>query len=116
MRYVYSSTDNPTDIIQIDIGALKVNRADRSAIIADQPVGLTAGDFALLWYLAQRAGQVVSREVLYREVLKAEYDGQNRCLDLRISRLRKRLGDTDRSRRLIKSIRCEGYLLADGQC
>lgn len=105
--------ENTPDIdrrTEIQIGDLTLNRANRSARLGADRVTFTAGEFNLLWQLASRAGKIVTRDQLYQELLGIEYDGVNRCVDLRISRLRKKLREQGRPR-LIKSIRSEGYLL-----
>ena len=96
----------------IEIGGIKVNRLDRTACIDDVEIDLTTVEFEMLLYLVENANRIVSRDELYRELLNSEYDGLDRCIDLRISRLRKKLGDSARRPRLIKSIRFEGYFLA----
>ena len=95
----------------IRIGSLTVNRHTHTAHVEDRPVTLSPAEFDLLWFLASRAGEIITRDELYQEILKTEYDGLNRCLDLRISRIRKKLGDNRASTHFIKSIRSEGYLL-----
>ena len=70
--------------------------------------------FDLLLYLAHRSGQTVSRDALYKDVRGIEYDGLDRSIDLRIARLRRKLGDDAKHPALIKSVRGEGYLLAPG--
>ena len=68
--------------------------------------------------LAERAGQVVSRTALLDRVhagagAEAAFD---RSIDVHVSRLRKKLGDTERSgeRKLIKTVRGRGYMLSGG--
>lgn len=95
----------------IRIGSLTVNRHTRTTHIEDRPVQLSPTEFDLLWFLASRAGEIITRDELYQAILKTEYDGIKRSLDLRISRIRKKLGDDRTSTHFIKSIRSEGYLL-----
>ncbi len=97
--------------IQIELGQIIINKANRMTLVGCDPIKLTSGEFEILWFLATRAGEVVTRDELYKEILAIEYDGINRSLDLRISRLRKKLGDSDSHPQLIKSIRSDGYLL-----
>jgi DNA-binding response OmpR family regulator len=94
------------------VGNLILDRNSRTAAREGFDIRLTSSEFDLLWYLAARAGQVVSRDELYRQILKTEYDGQNRTIDLRVSRLRRKLNFSNDQRRLIKSIRFEGYCMA----
>jgi two-component system OmpR family response regulator/two-component system response regulator RstA len=76
------------------------------------PVELTSAEFDLLHFLAQRAGKVVSRAELYESLAGETYDPQDRSIDLRISRLRRKLGDNQSNPTRIKSVRGTGYLLS----
>ena len=68
------------------------------------------GEFELLWSLASKAGVEVKREDLIRDIRGFDYDGFDRTIDVRISRLRKKLGDTDTPPRKIKTVWGKGYL------
>ena len=72
---------------------------------------MTSTEFDLLWLLALNPGQIVTRDQIYRELRGIEYNGLDRSIDLRIARLRKKLGDNGRHPQHIKSIRSLGYLL-----
>lgn len=110
---VSASEETPDEPARIQIGALAVDAANRTVHLGDAPVELTTAEFDLLWFLAQNAGQVVSRERIYAEVRGIEYDGIDRSVDLRVARLRRKLGDTGKQPRRIKSVRGAGYLLAE---
>ena len=99
---------------RVEIGRWVINRANRSVKFDGESVDLTSGEFDIFWCLAQKAGQVVSRDDLFNEILKMDYDGLNRSIDIRIARLRKKLKDNIGAYRLILSIRGEGYQLAPG--
>jgi DNA-binding response OmpR family regulator len=94
------------------IGQLVIDAGARTVHLAEQPISLTTAEFDLLWFLAERAGEVVSRETIYSELRGIEYDGLDRSIDLRVARLRKKLGDDAKQPRLIKSVRGAGYLMA----
>lgn len=94
------------------VGDLTVNSGSREVSLADKPVELTTAEFDLLEYLARHAGQVVPRKDIYISLLQIPYDGLDRSIDLRISRLRKKLGDDSHTPARIKSVRGVGYLLA----
>jgi len=97
---------------RLEIGPLAIDAALRSAWVEGAIIDLTTAEFDLLWFLVERSGQVVTREVLYNELRGIEWDGLDRSIDLRIARLRKKLGDDGKHAELIKSIRGTGYLLA----
>jgi DNA-binding response OmpR family regulator len=91
-------------------GQLRINTLARSVSLNSQPVVLSTAEFDLLAYLAEHAGEIQSRDTLFQHLYGREYDGVDRMLDVRISHLRKKLGeDADRSER-IKTIWGQGYL------
>lgn len=92
------------------IGPLVVDPTRRTVTMAGTPVELTDAELDLLLVLVRRVGQVTDRDTLYRQTRGIAYDGLDRSIDLRVSRLRKKLGD--HPPRLIKSVRGVGYLLA----
>ncbi|MGH8175087.1 MAG: response regulator [Steroidobacter sp.] len=92
-------------------GALSINLAARSVVLNDRAVALSSNEFDLLFLLASRAGQIQSREKLYQQLYKREYDGLDRTLDVRISHLRKKLGDTGAPDK-IRTVWGHGYLFA----
>lgn len=104
-----NSTEFTSEIVVDD---LRIDEGSRNVRVGDVPVDLSTAEFDLLTYLARRAGQVVPRKELYLELLDLPYDGLDRSIDLRISRLRRKLGDDPNTPERIKSIRGVGYLLA----
>ena len=101
-----------TDVTRIEVLDLVINSLSRTVEIDSRPISLTTAEFDLLWLLAVHAGTVVGRDVLYSELHGLPYDGMDRSIDLRVSRLRKKLGDDPNDPQRIKSIRAVGYLLA----
>lgn len=91
-------------------GALLINPAAHSVSLNGVTVPLTHGEFDLLAYLAAHAGRVQSREALYRDLYRREYDGVDRLLDIRVSRLRRKLGGEAENAERIKTIWGQGYL------
>ncbi len=65
----------------------------------------------MLWLLASRPGEILSRDIILENLRGIDYDGADRSVDLRISRLRKKLGDNTSHPTRIKTIRGKGYLL-----
>ncbi len=93
-------------------GRLQINVAARSATIDGQAIALSSNEFDLLSFLAARAGEVQSRETIFQQLYRREYDGMDRMLDVRISHLRKKLGEDADSSERIKTIWGQGYLFA----
>jgi DNA-binding response OmpR family regulator len=93
----------------LNFGRLSINQVSRSVTLDGQTLALSSNEFDLLAHLARHAGEVQSRAALFLELYGREYDGVDRMLDVRISNLRRKLGDSDSSQR-IKTIWGQGYL------
>lgn len=91
-------------------GALVIDQTRREAWLHEQLIDLTGAEFDLLWLLASNAGRILSREETFVALRGIEYDGQDRSIDVRISRIRPKIGDDPDMPRLIKTVRSKGYL------
>lgn len=94
------------------VGSLVVDAARRSVELDGGAVDLTSAEFDLLHLLARHAGKTLSRNDIYQEIHGMKYVGLDRSIDLRISRLRKKLGDDPAKPQRIKSVRGVGYMLS----
>lgn len=74
------------------LGALCIDRDRREVSLGGEPVVLTKVEFELLSVLAERPGAAVTRRTLVERVLDPDRDGDERTLDVHVSRLRKKLG------------------------
>ena len=79
-------------------GQFKISQATRTASLGGQIIDLTTAEFDLLWLLASHAGNVLSRDDLLQELRGIGFDGLDRSIDARISRLRKKLNDDRKTR------------------
>lgn len=95
---------------RLQFGALVIDSAMREAWLREQGIELTSAEFDLLWLLAANAGRILSREEIFTALRGIEYDGQDRSIDVRISRIRPKIGDDPEHPRLIKTVRSKGYL------
>jgi DNA-binding response OmpR family regulator len=96
----------------ISVGELHLDPAALRATLAGRELPLTAYEFQLLRALAERAGQVLSRERLLELVRGSAEEAFDRSIDVHVSRLRAKLGDDPRQPRLLKTVRGAGYQLA----
>lgn len=92
---------------------LHIDTVNRTASLGDADLDLTDAEFDLLAYLKEHAGEQLSRDTLSREVCQTDYDGLGRTIDVRIGRLRTKLGDDAKKPRWIKSVRGVGYLFVE---
>ncbi|MDX2220828.1 MAG: response regulator transcription factor [Burkholderiales bacterium] len=95
----------------IVLGGLVVSRTRRSVLLRGTQVRMSAGDFDLLWILAERAGHVVPREELLRELRGLEDVHDDRSVDARFYRLRRRFDEAERPEERLRSIRPHGYMM-----
>lgn len=77
---------------RVKMGRLVIDRSAHEACIDGQPISLTAKEFALLSYLCERRGKVVSRDELLRRVWGNRYEGGPRTVDIHVTRLRTKFG------------------------
>jgi two-component system OmpR family response regulator/two-component system response regulator RstA len=98
---------------KLQFGALTIDTAARAVELNGQQITLSSNEFDLLHFLATRAGEIQSRETMYLQLYRREYDGVDRTLDVRISHLRRKLGDTGELER-IRTVWGHGYLFVPG--
>ncbi len=96
----------------LTFGKLSIDPHTQVINLGDNQIDLTAHEFELLWLLASQAGQVLSRQYIYQYLLNIDFDGRDRKIDVRISRLRKKLGDNIETPFRIKTVWGQGYLFA----
>ncbi len=96
--------------VRLQFNDLIVDRSMREAWLNDDSIDLTSAEFDLLWLLSSNAGRVLSREEIFTALRGIEYDGQDRSIDVRVSRIRPKIGDDPIHPRRIKTVRSKGYL------
>jgi DNA-binding response OmpR family regulator len=97
----------------IEVEDLMVDTRSREVRRGGMRVELTAKEYALLEYLARRAGDVVSRAEIAEHVWDVDFDPFSNLIEVYIQRLRRKI-DEGRGSRLIRTMRGEGYRLAAG--
>ncbi len=94
----------------LQVGDVRIAKDRREVTVAGEPVALTKVELDILVALAERAGAAVARRALVERALDPDRDGDERTLDVHISRLRKKLG----AGAVIQTVWGIGYrLLAD---
>jgi len=74
-------------------GDIELHVRARTAHRAGRHLGLSPKEFSLLQYLMENAGEVVTREMLLRNVWKLDFDPQTNVIDVNLVRLRRKLED-----------------------
>jgi DNA-binding response OmpR family regulator len=95
---------------QLKISDLLIGYNDRKVWRGDNVIAISDSEFELLWALASNAGSVVKREDLFQLVRGKDYDGLDRSIDMRISKLRKKLSAGNAQYDYIRTLRQQGYL------
>lgn len=103
------STDQPHTL---NFGRFTISHATRDVQLGDERIDLTTAEFDLLWLLASHAGEILSRDDILQALRGIGFDGLDRSIDARVSRLRKKLGDNPEDPTRIKTVRGKGYLFS----
>lgn len=95
---------------RLTFGDLAIDNGAREVRLNSELVDLTSAEYDLLWLLASNAGKILTREEIFERLRGIEYDGQDRSIDVRVSRIRPKVGDDPMNPRRIKTVRSKGYL------
>ncbi len=99
----------------IVVGDLTIDPRMRTAAFEGRPLELTRKEFDLLNYLAARAGTVVTKREILAEVWRLPFGGADRTVDVHLSWLRRKLGETASHPRYLRVVRGVGAQLVDPQ-
>ncbi len=95
------------------IGDLEIDAATRTASIAGQALTLTPKEFDLLLHLAARPNQVVTKRELMTEIWQQPFTGADKTVDVHLSWLRRKLGESGEAPRYLHTVRGVGVKLID---
>jgi DNA-binding response OmpR family regulator len=107
-RGAAAATDGP-----VRVGELEIHARARTATLAGKPLELSRKEFDLLMALAARPGEVVSKRELLAEVWQQPYGGGDRTVDVHLSWLRRKLGESAASPGYLHTVRGVGVRLVD---
>jgi DNA-binding response OmpR family regulator len=93
------------------VGSLTVDVRTRTAVLDGRPLDLRPREFDLLAYLAARPGEVVTKRTLLADVWQQPYGGADKTVDVHLSWLRRKLGETAAAPRMLHSVRGVGVKL-----
>lgn len=107
------SLEEKADKENLQFDDLQICCLSRTVTLADELVDLSSHEFDLLLTFARQPGQIMSREFLFNTIYSRPYDGLDRTIDVRISQLRKKLGDNAEKPFRIKTIWGRGYMFVE---
>jgi two-component system response regulator RegX3 len=97
------------EAVVLEAGDVRMNLDTHEATRTGEALDLTVKEFELLRVLLERAGKLVKREELVREVWDPAWFGSTKTLDVHVSALRKKLGDDPAAPRYIHTVRGVGF-------
>jgi DNA-binding response OmpR family regulator len=107
LRRTGRTDENPV----LTVGGLVIDTRSYEVTVEGRPVQLARKEFELLLALARRAGEVVSKRDLLSEVWQLPWGGSDRTVDVHLSWLRRKLGETAAHPRYLHSVRGVGVRL-----
>jgi DNA-binding response OmpR family regulator len=111
LRRVEEQAVQQTPVAEIVLGGLRISVASQEVWLDGENIQLTTQEFELLHMLARHAGTILSRDDIFHRLRGIDYDGLDRSIDGRISKLRRKLGDSATAPSRIKTVWGKGYLL-----
>jgi len=111
IRAVLRRTGGEAPVTRLEVGDLTVDLRTRTAALAGEELSLRPREFDLLAYLAARPGEVVTKRTLLAEVWQQPYGGADKTVDVHLSWLRRKLGETAAEPRMLHTVRGVGVRL-----
>jgi DNA-binding response OmpR family regulator len=94
------------------VGGLEIDIAARRAAVDGEPLDLSPREFDLLRHLAEHPGEVVTKRELLTEVWNQPWGGSDKTVDVHLSWLRRKLGESAAEPRYLHTVRGVGVRLA----
>jgi len=113
VRAVLRRAETSAPSSTVELGQLHIDRGAREVLLAGRRLDLSPKEFDLLALLADRAGEVVSKREILAEVWRQPYGGGDRTVDVHLSSLRSKLGETARRSRYLHTVHGVGVKLVD---
>ncbi|MFQ5557430.1 MAG: response regulator transcription factor [Acidimicrobiales bacterium] len=113
MRAVLRRGGKSSESERIEVGDLVIEPAAREARLDGEVLDLTRKEFDLLLHLARNVGEVVTRDELLSEVWRQPFGGSDKTIDVHLSWLRRKLGETAAEPRYIHTTRGVGVRMLD---
>ena len=97
----------------LTIGALVIDGAAREASLDGEVLELSPKEFDLLRYLAEHPGEVITKRRLLAEVWRQPYGGSEKTVDVHLSWLRRKLGESAADSRYLQTVRGVGIKIVE---
>lgn len=113
IRAVLRRTAGDTPARSLVVGGLEIDVRAREVRLDGVAVELSPKEFDLLAYLAARPGEVVTKRELLTEVWRLPYGGADKTVDVHLSWLRRKLGESAHEPRYLLTVRGVGVKLVE---
>jgi len=113
LRAVLRRAQEDQGALAIVLGALRIDPSTREASLGNRDLGLSRKEFDLLYFLAVRAGRVVTKRQLLADVWDQPYGGSDKTVDVHLSWLRRKLGESATEPRYLRTVHGVGVRLVD---
>lgn len=111
LRRAESSNQSASTAVQV--GGIRIDVAARDVTVDGEPLELSPKEFDLLLALAERVGEVVSKRELLAQVWREPWGGSERTVDVHLSWLRRKLGETANEPHYLRTVHGVGVKLVD---
>jgi len=111
VRAVLRRSQETTAVGVIEIGGLRIDLRRREVTLNGELLDLSRKEFDLLAHLARHAGEVVTRREVLAEVWRQPYGGGDKTVDVHVSWLRRKLGESAAAPRYLHTVRGVGLKL-----
>jgi DNA-binding response OmpR family regulator len=101
----------PSTETVLRVGSLELDLLDRYARRGDRQIDLRPREYQLLKYMMQRSDMLLTREMLFKDVLHYRFVPETNLVDVHMSRLRRKV-DGSNEAPMIRNIRGAGFVLA----
>ena len=111
-RYIrYNPGSSGESVQEYDIRGLQISKSNHKCFLFGEELALTPLEFAILWHLCSRQGQVVSSEELFEAAWGEKYLDSNNTVMSHIARLREKMHENSRRPKFIKTVWGVGYTI-----
>jgi len=103
--------NEPSSLVDIlEFEGLLVDKMKQEVVLDGEPVHLSTTEFEALVLIAEHAGETLDREFLVENLRGIQWQSFDRSIDVLVSRLRNKLGETPERTRFIKTVHGVGYI------
>ena len=111
IRAVLRRAAAPDAGAELTVGGLHIDLRGRTATLEGEPLVLSRKEFDVLAYLAERAGEVVTKRELLADLWQQPWGGADKTVDVHLSWLRRKLGETAAAPQYLHTVRGVGVKL-----